>query len=147
MAEAAPSSFSFFERVLGLYLNTLQVHYLVYWAILGVGFVLSIRTRQQRAEVPDRIAIKTPGEVVIVPVADINFVSAADQYVQIQVGDRSLLSRESLSAMENRLPRDCFFRIHRSTIVNLRHVEKLEPGQHGEYTVVLRGMSGSVAFT
>ncbi len=139
LADATPSSFTFFERVFGLFFNSLPIHYLIYWGILGVGFVMSMRKAPKRFDAPDRIAIKTPGEVVIVQFADIDFVSAADQYVQIQTGDRSLLSRESLSDMEKRLPQEHFYRIHRSTIVNLRQIEKLEPGRHGEYTVVLRG--------
>lgn len=139
LAQAEPSAFTFLERVGGLLVNTLQVHYLIYWAVLGAGFVLFTRRPHERVDVPERIAIKTPGEVAIVRLADIQFVSAADQYVQIQAGDRELLSRESLAEMEKRLPRENFYRIHRSTIVNLRHIERLESGQHGEYTVVLHG--------
>ena len=135
----AESSFTFLDRVFGLLISSLHVHYLIYWAVLGVGWFLSMRTSSRRPDAPDRIVIKTPGAVVIVPFADICFVSAADQYIQVQTGARSLLSRESLSEMEKRLPREQFYRIHRSTIVNLAHVERLKPGQHGEYTVKLRG--------
>jgi two-component system LytT family response regulator len=53
------------------------------------------------------------------------------------VGGRSHLLRRSMSDLEQVLDADAFFRIQRSTIVNLARVRKLEMGADGEYRVVL----------
>ncbi len=46
--------------------------------------------------------------------------------------------RDSLKSFEERLDPDRFLRVHRSAIVNLDSIQRLEPWFHGEYAVVLR---------
>jgi two-component system, LytTR family, response regulator len=49
-------------------------------------------------------------------------------------------SAKSLREWEQRLPDRQFVRIHRSTIVNLEYVERLEPWSHASQHVYLRGL-------
>jgi two-component system LytT family response regulator len=46
--------------------------------------------------------------------------------------------RETMTALEEKLPPDRFMRISRSTIVNIESVKELHPMFHGEYMVTLR---------
>ncbi len=86
----------------------------------------------------DRLAIKSSGRVVIVKVADIDWVEAADNYVSLHVGNEQHLHRETMSSLESQLPSEKFMRISRSTIVNVDRIKELQPLFHGEYAVILR---------
>ena len=86
----------------------------------------------------DRLAVKGDGRVVFVKVADIDWVEAADNYVSLHVGKDTHLLRETMTNIEQRLPRETFIRISRSTIVNMERIKELQPLFHGEYAVILR---------
>jgi two-component system LytT family response regulator len=86
----------------------------------------------------DRIPVKTNGRVMIINVADIDWVEAESDYVSVHVGARSWLLRETIAAAEARLALSGFVRIHRSTLVNIYCVRELLPLSKGEFTVVLR---------
>jgi two-component system LytT family response regulator len=85
----------------------------------------------------DRIPVKTHGRVIIVNVADIDWVEADGDYVSVHVGAKSWLLRETIAAAEARLALSGFVRIHRSTLVNIYRVRELLTLSKGEFTVVL----------
>lgn len=87
---------------------------------------------------PDRIPVKSSGRVVFVNVLDIDWVGSADNYVELHVGEHTHLLRETMSAMEQRLPMERFVRISRTAIVNTERVRELQPLFHGEYSVTLK---------
>ena len=86
----------------------------------------------------NRLAIKSGGKVLFLKLDDIDWVEAADNYLNLHVGNESHLHRETMAALEARLPVDKFMRISRSTMVNIERVKELQPMFHGEYTVILR---------
>jgi two-component system LytT family response regulator len=85
----------------------------------------------------DRIPVKAHGRVMIVKVAEIDWVEADGDYVSVHVGAKSWLLRETIAAAEARLALSGFVRIHRSTLVNIYRVRELLPLSKGEFTVVL----------
>jgi two-component system, LytTR family, response regulator len=85
----------------------------------------------------DRIPVKAHGRVMIVNVAEIDWVEAEGDYVSVHVGGKSWLLRETIVAAEARLSLSGFVRIHRSTLVNIYRVKELLPLSKGEFTVVL----------
>ena len=85
----------------------------------------------------ERLAVKTGGRVVFVKIADIDWIEAADNYVELHVGKQSHLLREKLSLIETRLAPDKFVRISRSTIVNLERIKELQSLFRGSYAVIL----------
>lgn len=87
---------------------------------------------------PERLAIKSSGRVVFVKVEDIDWIEAADNYVNLHVGKEEHLHRETMSAIETQLPPARFMRISRSTIVNVDRIRELQPLFHGEYAVILK---------
>ena len=87
---------------------------------------------------PERLAIKSSGRVVFVKTSDIDWIEAADNYVNLHVGNESHLHRETMTALGERLPAKKFLRISRSTIVNVERIKELQPLFHGEYAVILR---------
>lgn len=85
-----------------------------------------------------RFAIKTPGRVYFVRQDEIDWMEAADNYVNLHVGRETHLIRETMNALEQRLDSQRFLRIHRSTIVNADRIKELRPWFHGEYVVLLK---------
>ena len=89
-------------------------------------------------KVPERIPVKSGGRVTFVNVFDVDWVGSADNYVELHVGEHSHLLRETMAAIEQRLPAEKFVRISRTTIVNTDRVKELQPLFHGEYSVTLK---------
>jgi two-component system LytT family response regulator len=87
----------------------------------------------------ERIAVEMRGQVRVVPVADIDYVTASGQYAELHVGDRTYLIRERMQTLEERLDPAVFFRVHRSAIVRLDRIETLLRDAGGDYAVRLKG--------
>jgi two-component system LytT family response regulator len=87
---------------------------------------------------PERLAVKSNGRIVFLRLTDIDLVEAADNYVKLYIGKETHMLRETLTALEEKLPPDRFVRISRSAIVNIESVKELHPMFHGEYMVTLR---------
>lgn len=85
-----------------------------------------------------RLVIKKAGRVFFLETRRIDWIEAADYYIRLHVGDDSHLLRETMKNMEASLDPRRFFRIHRSSIVNLERVKELQPYFKGEYVVILR---------
>jgi two-component system LytT family response regulator len=85
----------------------------------------------------DRIVIHREGALQIIPVVDIRFVQAADQYVEIFTAKGPQLMRESMANIEQMLDRERFMRIHRSYIVALEEVRLMESRPGGTARVKL----------
>jgi len=73
-----------------------------------------------------------------VPLAEVVWVEAAGNYVELHRGGAGLLHRASLSAMEQRLQRAGFVRIHRSRLVSRDAVAAVESKSTGDFVVRLR---------
>jgi two-component system LytT family response regulator len=86
----------------------------------------------------DRLSIKGDGKILLVKTADIAWIQAAHNYVEIHEDKRTHLLRETISGIEARLPQEKFVRISRSVIVNVDRVKELQPRFYGEYTVTLQ---------
>jgi two-component system LytT family response regulator len=86
----------------------------------------------------DRLAVKSGGKVLVLKLDEIDWIEAADNYVNLHIGGESHLHRETMSALERRLSAGKFVRIGRSTIVNIERIKELQPLFHGEYAVILR---------
>lgn len=74
----------------------------------------------------ERIVVRDRGQVVIVPLVDIAYIEAQDDYISIHWNGRSILKTQSLSALEAQLDSREFVRIHRSVVVKLSAVKCLE---------------------
>lgn len=85
----------------------------------------------------NRLVVKTGGNVVLVPVEDIDWIDADGDYVRIHVGKASHTVRETMHHLETELDPARFVRIHRSTIVNLARVKELQPFYRGEFVALL----------
>jgi two-component system LytT family response regulator len=85
-----------------------------------------------------RLLVRSPGRLLFVNVADIDWIEAASYYACIHVGRDTHVIRRTLSELEKDLGDEKFIRIHRSIIVNLDRIQGLELQSGGEYEVLLK---------
>jgi two-component system LytT family response regulator len=85
-----------------------------------------------------RLAVRSPGKTYFVNVQEIDWVNAAENYVELHAGDATHLVHVRMNALEATLDPAMFLRIHRSIIVNIGRIKELHSATHGEYMVVLR---------
>ena len=78
----------------------------------------------------------------MIPVEEIEYISASGPYVELHVGERVHLIRERMQTLEERLDPRRFFRIHRSAIVRLDLIDTLLRSPGGDYAVRLKGGVG-----
>jgi two-component system LytT family response regulator len=86
----------------------------------------------------ERLVIKSGGRIYFLNVEEVDWIEAADNYVELHVGRESHLLRETISGLAARLDPARFLRIRHSTIVNIERVKELRPLFRGEYLIVLR---------
>jgi len=91
----------------------------------------------------DRLVVKSGGSTRFVRVADIDWIEAAGVYANLHIGGKELLYRAALSELAERLDPVRFVRVHRSAIVNIESILRLEPISHGEFKVILKDGSRS----
>ncbi|HVY79454.1 MAG TPA: LytTR family DNA-binding domain-containing protein [Steroidobacteraceae bacterium] len=91
-----------------------------------------------KPEYLERIAVETRGQVRVVPVDDIEYITASGPYAELHAGGRAHVIRERMQMLEERLDPAKFFRIHRSAIVRLDQIETLLRDPGGDYGVRLR---------
>jgi two-component system LytT family response regulator len=84
-----------------------------------------------------RIVFKSRGRIVFLPVSDIRWISAEENYVRICTHTETHLLRETMARLEEKLDPEMFLRVHRSSIVNLQHIKEVRTEADGEYAVVL----------
>ena len=85
----------------------------------------------------DRIILKADGALHFIKAREVIWIEAQGDFVRVQTNGKTQLVRETLQAMEQKLAGAKFQRIHRSYLVNLEHVRKVELALYGDYTVLM----------
>ena len=85
-----------------------------------------------------RLAVRSAGKTLFVDVEDIDWIEAAENYVQLHVGRAAHLLHVTMNTLEESLNPEVFVRIHRSIMVNVHRIKELQPAAHGEYVVTLQ---------
>jgi two-component system, LytTR family, response regulator len=86
----------------------------------------------------DRIAIRSHGITSFLMVTEIDWIEAAGAYVTLHCGDKEFLHRRSLTSLLLKLDPSQFVRVHRSAVVNIESIARLEPMSHGEFEITTR---------
>ena len=84
-----------------------------------------------------RLMIKLANRVLLLKVADIDWIEADGNYAKLHVGNKAHMLREKMHDLESQLDPDTFVRVHRSIIVNLDRIKELHPHFNGDYVIVL----------
>lgn len=86
----------------------------------------------------ERIVVKTAGKIRIIPVPDIHYLEASDDYVKIWTREGSFLKNKTMSYFEESLPAAQFVRTHRSYIVNIHEITRIDPYEKETFLAILR---------
>jgi two-component system, LytTR family, response regulator len=85
-----------------------------------------------------RIVVREGSNIRIVPVGDIHYMEAYDDYVKIFTGKEMLLKKKTMSFYEKTLDESQFVRVHRSFMIQLSQLTKIEPMEKDNYVAVLK---------
>ncbi|MDY0977654.1 LytTR family DNA-binding domain-containing protein [Massilia sp. CFBP9012] len=97
-----------------------------------------VKEAQARQQPLERILIRDGARVHVVAANSIDYIEAQDDYVRICADGKAYLKHQRLSELEAQLDGAMFVRIHRSYIVNVGAVERIEPVSKDNYCAVLR---------
>lgn len=97
-------------------------------------------TARPAGEHLERIVVKDGAKVTLVPVAKLDYAEALDDYVSLATEGKKLLKQQTISSLEAALDPKYFVRIHRSFLVNIERVTRIEPyGKESKVAVLANG--------
>jgi two-component system, LytTR family, response regulator len=86
----------------------------------------------------ERIVVRDGSKVHIIPIAKLDYVEAQDDYAALHSEQKSYLKQQTIASLETQLDPQRFVRIHRSYIVNLERIARIEPYAKDSRVAVLR---------
>ncbi len=89
-------------------------------------------------EESSRIVVKNGSNIRIIPSQDIMYIEAYDDYVKIFTKDTYHLKKKTMSHFEEVLDKVDFLRVHRSYILNLQQITKIEASEKGSHIALLK---------
>jgi two-component system, LytTR family, response regulator len=84
-----------------------------------------------------RVAVRSAGKTVFVDLDEVDWMEAAENYVQLHTSRAVHMLHVSMNTLESSLDPELFVRIHRSLIVNINRIRDLQPATHGEFFLTL----------
>jgi two-component system, LytTR family, response regulator len=85
-----------------------------------------------------RIVVKTGSKIKIIPVHDIHYLEAADDYVKIHTHEGAFLKNKTMNHFEKVLDGAQFVRSHRSYIVNVQQITRIDPYEKENFVAILK---------
>jgi two-component system, LytTR family, response regulator len=85
-----------------------------------------------------RIVVKNGSKIKIISVHDVQYLEAADDYVKIHTQEGYFLKNKTMSHFEQTLDEHQFVRSHRSYIVNVQHITRIDPYEKDNHVAILR---------
>ncbi|MFD2145515.1 LytR/AlgR family response regulator transcription factor [Mucilaginibacter antarcticus] len=86
----------------------------------------------------ERIVVKTGTKVKIIPVADVLYLQADDDYVSIITAEGAYLKNKTMSFFEQTLDARQFVRVHRSYIVSVQEITRIDPYEKDSHLAILK---------
>ncbi len=97
-----------------------------------------IDSRNSRSSPLSRILIRNGLEVIIIPAEQVAYIEAADDNVKIYTSETLYIKHERMSRLEEMLDPAVFCRIHKSYILNINYLSKIEPYSKDDRLAVLK---------
>ncbi|MBL0233380.1 MAG: LytTR family transcriptional regulator DNA-binding domain-containing protein [Chitinophagaceae bacterium] len=85
-----------------------------------------------------RIVVKNGSRIKIIPVQDVFYLEAADDYVKIHTAEGYFLKNKTMNHFEQSLDKDLFVRSHRSFMVNIQEITRIDPYEKDNHVALLR---------
>ena len=97
-----------------------------------------LETASSSPEQHNRIVVKTGNKVKIIPLQDVHYLEADDDYVKIVTAEGSFLKNKTMQHYERTLDPLLFVRVHRSFIVHINQITRIDPYQKETHLAILR---------
>jgi two-component system, LytTR family, response regulator len=97
-----------------------------------------LETASQSPLQSNRIVVKNGSKIKIIPVHDVQYLEAADDYVKVHTGEGYFLKNKTMSHFEQVLDGQQFVRSHRSYIVNVQQITRIDPYEKDNHVAILR---------
>src|SRR5690349_21789868 len=97
-----------------------------------------LETASQSPAQSQRIVVKNGSKIKIIPVQDVFYLEAADDYVKIHTQEGYFLKNKTMNHFEEVLDKQHFVRSHRSYIVNVQQITRIDPYEKDNHVAVLR---------
>ncbi|MCJ7552847.1 MAG: LytTR family transcriptional regulator DNA-binding domain-containing protein [Ignavibacteriaceae bacterium] len=97
-----------------------------------------IAEHEKKIETLERVVIKDGGKINIIPVNEMRWIEAQDDYVMIHSDKGKFLKQKTMKYFEDHLDETQFVRIHRSYIINLSYLQHLEQQETDSYKLILK---------
>jgi two-component system, LytTR family, response regulator len=85
-----------------------------------------------------RVVVKLSGKIRIIPIEDIKYLEAADDYVKIHSSEGAFLKNKTMGHFENVLNKSLFVRTHRSYMVNVGEITRIDPYEKDNHLAILK---------
>jgi two-component system LytT family response regulator len=85
----------------------------------------------------ERVVVKESGRIFIVPVTEIHFIEAADDYVVINTEKKEYVKNATMKYYEQNLPTKTFVRVHRSAIININFIKEIQAYNKESHIVIM----------
>ena len=85
-----------------------------------------------------RIVVKTGSKIKIIPVHDVLYLEAADDYVKVHTQEGNFLKNKTMSHFEKTLDPQQFVRSHRSYIINIQQITRIDPYEKDNHVAILK---------
>lgn len=85
-----------------------------------------------------RIVVKNAGKIKIIPVEDVHYLEAADDYVKINTKEGSFLKNRTMAHFEDILDPTQYVRTHRSYIINVQLITRIDPYEKDNHLAILK---------
>lgn len=94
--------------------------------------------RERTQDENSRIVVKTHNQIKIIPIVDILYIEAYDDYVKIHTNEGLFVKKRTMSSFEQSLNAQEFIRAHRSYIIQLSQLTKIETLQKDAHVALLK---------
>jgi two-component system LytT family response regulator len=98
---------------------------------------LSARKKEYNRKPISRFVIKKGNTYRIVKITDVEWIEASGNYIKIHADENRYMIRNTLKGVVKKLDPEQFFRISRSTVVNIEFIDKIEETAYGNCEVIL----------
>jgi two-component system LytT family response regulator len=90
------------------------------------------------SEKTERIVVKTGTKIQVIALSELLYLEAQDDYVMLYTSEGKFLKQQTMKHYESTLDPTVFIRVHRSYIVNIKEVVKIEPYEKDSHQIVLK---------
>jgi two-component system LytT family response regulator len=104
----------------------------------GIKNILEHTEKEEKNKILERVVIKEGPKISILPVEEINWIEAQDDYVMIHSEKGKNLKKKTMQFFEEHLDENHFIRIHRSYLINIDFIKHLELYEKDSYRIILK---------